>query len=920
SPGEDEEHISSGRGRVGIGIGRGPGNRRGQVGRGGRGGRDTNQNRRGRGCRGGRGGREENRNAHQHYHGPHLNRGDTIGRGDRDGHDAQRDAYRENDVPNQDSRDQNSFRDDQGSGFRKPRNRNDVNVNEYRDGRQHNREPHSNRGGQVDRGGRVGFDAQRDAHRQREEPNQDRRGQRNLRNGQDFGLMQPRSKNEVNEYQQHQRGNNQDQFRRPPDPNYSNSAPPLNASYQQYTPPPHMMPTGVYGMPAPMMSTAQGVDRKGFSRRESAASLDDQENSIGNADCTKIPVKQRKRTAKSKGKVATKKEERNVEGNDDNKEKENNDRKLADDVVSFMLSSYGCTGSPKDIQRECGLFPIDIDVDEWFRSKPQFVCIEREGKVIKVSVFIKGASYCLNYNASTGCTKDNCKRFHLCKDMLCGHCAFDKKCSLSHDALDDRNRNVTRNLRLPNCTKEDIIIILKVRLPRVCESWSEHGNCTDSTCTDLHVCPGFVDGKCKENKCTKSHDLSSTHNLPIISAYGMTEWNEMSLKRNINLQRKLQYDTNVEQDDNGETPNETERLGESAVLKGKVYESKIREAKTRRLSTLSYIHGKTKTDSFKTQWRCFWKDNASRYILFEPETLQYTIEAKFLARQKSYLYVQDNKQYRIDFEGMIHRRLNQNRPTSNGIKRRPLFVSSKDVEGKTFPPSLAVQTVNVPRPTLWMPWDHFQPFELVELQNNESDFSSVAENFYKTLDKEKQIICRIYRVQNRKLWSSFCNHEESMMMSQTDHSSALDKRNLYHGTDSDNAIRGICTNNFDFRLSGKNATRHGDGAYFASDAKYSHLYTHPPTRYMFQAVVLVGSYTQGKPEYRRPPPKPGREHELYDSCVDNMDNPRIFVAFEKTQYYPEFLIQYCDKGDHPSTTTTSNTSQDKADPLTCCLQ
>ncbi|XP_052803134.1 protein mono-ADP-ribosyltransferase PARP11-like [Mya arenaria] len=219
-----------------------------------------------------------------------------------------------------------------------------------------------------------------------------------------------------------------------------------------------------------------------------------------------------------------------------------------------------------------------------------------------------------------------------------------------------------------------------------------------------------------------------------------------------------------------------------------------------------------------------------------------------------------------------------------------------------------------------MPWDHFQPFELVELQNNESDFSSVAENFYKTLDKEKQIICRIYRVQNRKLWSSFCNHEESMMMSQTDHSSALDKRNLYHGTDSDNAIRGICTNNFDFRLSGKNATRHGDGAYFASDAKYSHLYTHPPTRYMFQAVVLVGSYTQGKPEYRRPPPKPGREHELYDSCVDNMDNPRIFVAFEKTQYYPEFLIQYCDKGDHPSTTTTSNTSQDKADPLTCCLQ
>ncbi|WAR04577.1 PAR11-like protein [Mya arenaria] len=354
------------------------------------------------------------------------------------------------------------------------------------------------------------------------------------------------------------------------------------------------------------------------------------------------------------------------------------------------------------------------------------------------------------------------------------------------------------------------------------------------------------------------------------------------------------------------------------VLKGKVYDSEITEAETRRLSTMPYIHGKAKTDSFKTQWRWFWKDNVGRYILFEPDTLQYTIEAKFLAKQKKYLYVKDNNQYRIDFEGMIQRRLY--RTTSNRIKRRPIFVSSKDIEEKMFPISLAVQTVNVPRPTSWMPWDLFQPFELVELRNNEKQFTSVAENFYETLDKEQQIIRRIYRVQNWKLWSSLCHHEERMLMSQSDHSSTLDKRNLYHGTDSDDAIRGICTNNFDFRLSGKNATRHGHGVYFASNAKDSHLYTNPPMRYMFQAVVLVGSYTQGKPEYRRPPPKPGGQHELYNSCVDNMDKPRFFVAFEKTQYYPEFLIQYCDKRDIPVTTTTSSPSSDDADPHTCCLQ
>ena len=124
------------------------------------------------------------------------------------------------------------------------------------------------------------------------------------------------------------------------------------------------------------------------------------------------------------------------------------------------------------------------------------------------------------------------------------------------------------------------------------------------------------------------------------------------------------------------------------------------------------------------------------------------------------------------------------------------------------------------------------------------------------------------------------------------------KRNLFHGTGTTNAVRGIATNNFDFRICGQNGTAHGKGTYFHKNASYSHLYTDCSGhfRYMFRACVLVGDYTAGTPTYMRPPVKPNSSNQLFDSCVDNTDNPAIFVLFDMPQYYPEYLIQYHDTG------------------------
>lgn len=60
---------------------------------------------------------------------------------------------------------------------------------------------------------------------------------------------------------------------------------------------------------------------------------------------------------------------------------------------------------------------------------------------------------------------------------------------------------------------------------------------------------------------------------------------------------------------------------------------------------------------------------------------------------------------------------------------------------------------------------------------------------------------------------------------------------------------------------------------------------------MFVARVLVGDFALGDSKMRRPPEKPNKT-QSYDSCVDNIHAPSIFVVFEKFQIYPEYILEY----------------------------
>ena len=64
-------------------------------------------------------------------------------------------------------------------------------------------------------------------------------------------------------------------------------------------------------------------------------------------------------------------------------------------------------------------------------------------------------------------------------------------------------------------------------------------------------------------------------------------------------------------------------------------------------------------------------------------------------------------------------------------------------------------------------------------------------------------------------------------------------------------------------------------------------------KHMFVVRVLPGDYAPGSTSFVHPPPRnPKDPFELFDSCVDNLQNPNIYVIFTFDQVYPEYIIEY----------------------------
>uniref|UniRef100_H2Z0W1 Poly [ADP-ribose] polymerase n=1 Tax=Ciona savignyi TaxID=51511 RepID=H2Z0W1_CIOSA len=150
------------------------------------------------------------------------------------------------------------------------------------------------------------------------------------------------------------------------------------------------------------------------------------------------------------------------------------------------------------------------------------------------------------------------------------------------------------------------------------------------------------------------------------------------------------------------------------------------------------------------------------------------------------------------------------------------------------------------------------------------------------------------RIQNIALYKQFLAQEEKVKnkMARAGVQNPV-TRELFHGTSTD-VCANIYKDGFDRSHAGRNATLFGRGVYFAVQARYSHDYTSPGTngyRTMFLAKVITGEYCQGDSSMKTAPTKTGvLKHELYDSVVNQMNNPTMFVVFKDASVYPDYVL------------------------------
>lgn len=62
---------------------------------------------------------------------------------------------------------------------------------------------------------------------------------------------------------------------------------------------------------------------------------------------------------------------------------------------------------------------------------------------------------------------------------------------------------------------------------------------------------------------------------------------------------------------------------------------------------------------------------------------------------------------------------------------------------------------------------------------------------------------------------------------------------------------------------------------------------------MFVTLVLTGHYTQGASGMKAPPPRTSNDpNDSFDSVVNNMQAPGMFVVFHDCQACPDYLITF----------------------------
>ncbi|XP_053783023.1 protein mono-ADP-ribosyltransferase PARP12 [Desmodus rotundus] len=517
---------------------------------------------------------------------------------------------------------------------------------------------------------------------------------------------------------------------------------------------------------------------------------------------------------------------------------------------------------------------------------------------------------CLHYNKGDGlhgsCVfQKQCSKLHVCQYFLQGECKFGTGCKRSHNLSNFENLEKLQKFgmsselvhRLPSIYRNAHDIKNRNSAPgpqRTSERRDSSGSVSSAIANQEEndqICLFHIWKSCGfQDKCCKVH-FHLPYRWQFLDGGRWKDLDKMELIEeaysNPNKERVLCADLG--------SNFHTEYLNFKSM--------KFGTARARRLSTASSV---TKPPHFilTTEWIWYWIDDFGFWQQYGKQGMEHPtttvsssdVEKAYLAycasgsdTQAAILKFEAGKhKYELDFRDFIQKNLAFGTPRM--VCRRPKYISPQDVKVKQTSNVKFQGPKNIP--------DHWDPsalpdsgFKLVTLSSSSEEYQKVYNLFNRTLP---YCVQKIERVQNLALWEVY--QWQKGQMQKKNGGKTVDERQLFHGTD-DDFVDAICQQNFDWRICGLHGTNYGKGSYFARDAAYSHHYSKSNTKFsmMFLARVLVGEFTRGSTSFLRPPAKEGQGNVFYDSCVNSMSDPSIFVIFEKHQIYPEYIIQYTSK-------------------------
>ncbi|XP_014788155.1 protein mono-ADP-ribosyltransferase PARP15 [Octopus bimaculoides] len=165
------------------------------------------------------------------------------------------------------------------------------------------------------------------------------------------------------------------------------------------------------------------------------------------------------------------------------------------------------------------------------------------------------------------------------------------------------------------------------------------------------------------------------------------------------------------------------------------------------------------------------------------------------------------------------------------------------------------------------------------------EYDDIQATFHRNLPLSR--IIKIERIQNKTLYHGYQTLKKKYEVENPQMRNEVD--GLWHGTAA-GSVDGINKSGFNCSYCGKNATAFGEGVYFARDIQYSanDVYSTPDhhgIKKIYKCSVLVGRMMQGQHGLKV-------LQDSYNSAVNNIRRPSIYVIFHDSHAYPNYLITF----------------------------